>query len=489
MSTCEPWRFLRKQRLSMLAELKPALVITRREVRDQFRDWRILFPIIILTLFFPLLMNITADLVINFVQRYDARIIGDRLIPFLLMIVGFFPISVSLVIALESFVGEKERNSIEPLLSSPLTDWQLYVGKLLASVTPPLTASFIGIAVYLISVYFQVGWIPDFVLLVQILALTTVQALVMVSGAVVISSLATSIRAANLLASFIIIPMALLIQAESIMMFWGRYEILWLVIFGQIIIAAVLIRAGISHFNREELLGREIDTLNFKWIWKTFWSMFVGKARSPLEWYQREISETLKRIRIPLILMTLVLFAAMLTGAGYASTYTLPIELFNTSNLGENFLQGLEVLRFFSLEGVSWVWFHNLRAISLATLFGIFSFGVLGVVILLTPLAMVGYFSAIVAQTGVSPVLFITGFVLPHGILEIPAIILAGAAILHMGATLIAPSNQHTIGEIWLRGFADWVKIMLALVIPLLLGAAALEVFVTPTIAMILLGR
>ena len=46
----------------------------------------------------------------------------------LLMVVGFFPISVSLVIALESFVGEKERHSLEPLLSSPLTDAELYLG-------------------------------------------------------------------------------------------------------------------------------------------------------------------------------------------------------------------------------------------------------------------------------------------------------------------------------------------------------------------------
>ena len=30
----------------------------------------------------------------------------------------------------------------------------------------------------------------------------------------------TSVRAANLLASFIIIPMALLIQAEAMIMFW-----------------------------------------------------------------------------------------------------------------------------------------------------------------------------------------------------------------------------------------------------------------------------
>ena len=52
----------------------------------------------------------------------------------------------------------------------------------------------------------------------------------MVSGAVVVSTQTTSVRAANLLASFIVVPMALLIQGESIVMFWARYDILWWVI-------------------------------------------------------------------------------------------------------------------------------------------------------------------------------------------------------------------------------------------------------------------
>lgn len=136
----------------MNGKMRTALIITRREIRDQFRDWRIIIPIAVLTLIFPAIMNFTADQAVQFVEDYGATIIGDRLIPFLLMIVGFFPISISLVIALESFVGEKERRSIEPLLSTPLSDWQLYVGKLLAVLVPPLLASFLGIAVYLVGV-------------------------------------------------------------------------------------------------------------------------------------------------------------------------------------------------------------------------------------------------------------------------------------------------------------------------------------------------
>ena len=103
----------------MLDDIRSALIITRREVRDQLRDWRIIFPIAILTLIFPFLANFTTGQILGFVQKYGANLLAERFIPFLLMIVGFFPISISLVIALESFAGETERRSIEPLLSSP----------------------------------------------------------------------------------------------------------------------------------------------------------------------------------------------------------------------------------------------------------------------------------------------------------------------------------------------------------------------------------
>jgi uncharacterized membrane protein SpoIIM required for sporulation/ABC-type transport system involved in multi-copper enzyme maturation permease subunit len=465
-----------------------ALLITRREVRDQLRDWRVVFPVLILTLFFPGLMNFTAQRVVSFVQRYGAPIVGERLIPFLLLIVGFFPISVSLVIALESFVGEKERRSIEPLLGSPLSDGQIYLGKLLASLLPPLATAYLGITVYLVGVYKQVGWIAPPMLLTQVIVLTMVQALVMVSGAVVISSQSTSVRSANLLASFIIIPMALLIQAEAMIMFWARYSALWWVIAGQVFIAILLIRTGVAHFNREELLGRELDALNIGWAFRQFRGAFRGKASSIGRWYTQELGGTLRKMALPVVIMTLAFVAALLVGASQAKVFVLPPELLNWKNLDQGFLQGLESMRFFSVSGVGTVWLHNLRAIALATLFGIFSFGVLGVLVLMLPFFMIGYFMASMGSTGLPMTTFLAATVIPHGILEIPAIILAGAAILRLGATLAAPAKDKTIGEAWLAALADWAKVMLSLVLPLLLGAAVLEVLVTPRIAVWLLG-
>ena len=473
-------------------DFQKAFIITKREIRDQFRDWRIIAPIFILTVFFPGLMNFTAEQSVEFVAKYGADIIADRLIPFLLMVVGFFPISVSLVIALESFVGEKERRSIEPLLSSPLTDVQLYLGKLLAVVLPPLGASFLGILVYLIGVYRQVGWVPDTTLLIQVVALAAVQSLVMVSGAVVISSQTTSVRAANLLASFIIIPMALLLVGESMIMFWARYQVLWWAIIGQVIIAGLLIRTGIAHFNREELLGRELDTLNLQWAWRVFKTAFIGEPGTPWMWWRKNVWGTLRALAWPILLSVLITVAGTLIGSSQAEIFSIPAEILDWENLERGFVTGIEevgTIRFFSIRGAGAIFAHNLRAITLASLLGIFSFGVFGVIVLALPFSLIGYFTAIAGQTGLSPQTFLVGFVLPHGVLEIPAILLTGALIIRLGLTMVTPNKEHTIGEAWIRALADWTRIILLVVLPLLLAAAFLEVYVTPWVAMELFSR
>ena len=173
------------------------------------RDWRIIVPLAILTLAFPLLMNEVARQAVAFFARFGTTLIADRLVPFSILIIGFFPITISLVVALESFVGEKERGTIEPLLNAPLKDWHLYCGKLLVGIVSPLTASYISIGLYLLMVSQQRLHLPEASTLLLLITLTTVHALLMVSAALVISVQSTSIRAANLLASFVIIPVAL----------------------------------------------------------------------------------------------------------------------------------------------------------------------------------------------------------------------------------------------------------------------------------------
>ena len=243
----------------MKDSLRPVWLISKRELRDQLRDWRILSPLLVLTVGFPFLMNAFAQQAVQFANQYGGNLIVDRLVPFSILIIGFFPLTISLLGALESFVGEKERGTIEPLLGTPLADWQLYLGKLLVGVVTPLVSSLLAIGIYLAVVSRQNLDMPDASVFVQLFLLTIAHAVLMVSAAIMFSIQSTSVKAANLMASFIIIPVAILMQGESALLFWGNSQVLWLAVVAVLIMAGLLVRLGLAHFQREYLLGREID--------------------------------------------------------------------------------------------------------------------------------------------------------------------------------------------------------------------------------------
>ncbi len=478
--------------------LRLVLVLIRREVHDTLRDWRMVAPILVLTLFFPALMSFVANMALSWVARYGAPIVGDRLMPFLLMVVGFFPISFSLVIALETFVGEKERNSLEPLLATPLSDAQLYLGKTLAAMIPPLLAAYAGIGVYLVGLYVFEGWAPPPELLALVVVLTTAEGLVMVSGAVIISSQTTSARAANLLASFIIIPVAFLMQGEAIIMFWANYDVLWWIVLFLVVVDAVLVRMGIHLFSREFLLGQEIDQLNVSFIWRTFWrhmrwrAWFFGLDPDALprwlRWvgavgglYRYHVPAVLRRSRLAILTVVIALALSTLVGFNYAARYPLPgvLELDQVSLEAFADLPAVDWLPTFSVWGVL---ANNIRALVVAALLAIFSFGTLAIALLMAPLAIIFFFVMQAAYAGYSPLIFFGAFVLPHGVFELPAAVIATALAVRLGATFISPPEGMSVGEGWLWALADFVKVFIAVVMPLLVIAAVVEVHVTPAV-------
>src|SRR5439155_23586391 len=137
---------------------------------------RLMLRIFALTLVFLMLAQGMTGLFTNFFVNAGASHLLHNFLPLLTMILGFFPVSISLVIALETFVGEKERRSLEPLLSTPLTNTELYIGKTLAAMIPPLLASYIGMGIYLGGLIFGAQqWRPEPELISQIMILTTAQ--------------------------------------------------------------------------------------------------------------------------------------------------------------------------------------------------------------------------------------------------------------------------------------------------------------------------
>src|ERR1044072_5210888 len=178
----------------MRHNLSAIWMVARREVMGQFRGWRIVVAMFILATLFPFIADDTTRQAVNFMNRFGGSLILDHLIPFVVLVIVFFPLSFTLVVALESFVGEKERGTIEPLLSSPLDDKHLYLGKLLVGITTPLVFSYVSIGIYLILAARREVEFPSAYMLTLIFLLTFAHAVLMVSSAIVISVQATTIR-------------------------------------------------------------------------------------------------------------------------------------------------------------------------------------------------------------------------------------------------------------------------------------------------------
>ncbi len=468
----------------MQHNLSAIWMVARREFTDQFRDWRIVVPMLLLVTLFPFIADDTTRQAVNFMNRYGGDLILDNLIPFVVLVIGFFPLSFTLVVALESFVGEKERGTIEPLLSSPLEDSHMYLGKLLVGITTPLVFSFVSIAIYLVLVSRRDVEFPTAYMLTLIFLLTAAHAVLMVSSAIVISVQATTIRSANLLASFVVVPVAFLLQGETILIFWGNEDVLWYAIAGVALLATLLVRLGLSHFRREYLLGREIDTLNFKQIGRTFRGRFKGEATSVRDWYLHELPVTVQQLRQPLIIIIgLALLAGLLSYSwvitnvpGYIQLT--PERVFEFRTFIADNLTNLDTLGERLPAPV--LFYHNARTTIVFLLLGLVSFGTLGLALFIGNIALVGGVMGAAQLVGYSPLLAFAAGILPHGIFELTAIFLATAAMLKVGAQLVTPQPDKSLGESLLISLADWFRIFIGVVLPLLAIAALIEIYITP---------
>jgi uncharacterized membrane protein SpoIIM required for sporulation len=470
----------------MRRNLSAIWMVAQREFIDQFRDWRIVVPMFLLVTLFPFIADDTTRQAVSFMNRFGGSLILDNLIPFVVLVIGFFPLSFTLVVALESFVGEKERGTIEPLLSSPMDDSHMYLGKLLVGISTPLVFSFASIVIYLILVARRDVTFPGAYMLTLIFLLTFAHAVLMVSSAIVISVQATTIRAANLLASFVVVPVAFLLQGETILIFWGNEDVLWFAILGVTLLATLLVRLGLSHFRREYLLGREIDTINLKWIGQTFRNRFRGQATSVLDWYLTELPVTLRQLRQPLMIV-LVLGIVTVIASYVWVIINVPAYIdLSPERIGE--FRTLIADNLTNLDSLGKrlpapvLFYHNARTTVAFLLLGLVSFGTLGLTLFIGNIALVGGVMGAAQLVGYSPLLAFGAGVLPHGIFELSAIFLATAAMLKVGAQLVTPQPDKSLGETLLITLADWLRVFVGIVVPFLAIAAVIEIYLTPVL-------
>lgn len=322
----------------------------------------------------------------------------------------------------------------------------------------------------------------------QALVLTLCEALVMVAGAVVVSSNATSVKAANLLASFIIVPMGLVLLGIGFAMFWANYNVLWWVVAGLITVTVLLMRMGLALFNREHLLTRRIERVDLRGMLRRFYELFVhrpGVEDTPFSLgriYRRDLGLICREAKLAFASTLVLALAGVLIGVALAFKYPLPPFYFDLSTVNFDELKHVD-LGFLPPLRTEALFFYNLRSVTLSSLLSLITLGVMPALLALVNLGQVGFFIGEAWLTGHNPLHFAIAFILPHGIFEIPAAIFAAAVALRLGAVPVSPEAKDNFRDALLLALADWLKVLLFVTLPLLLVAAFVEANITPLIA------
>lgn len=172
------------------------------------------------------------------------------------------PLMFSAVVGADSFVGERERKTLESLLYAPTTDLELFLGKVLAAVIPAIVLSWLTYFVYIIVVniasydLFHRIWFPLPAWWPMMFWLTPALALLGISATVLISSrVNTFMEAYQLSGSLVVIVLGLVVGQISGVLFLGVGTVILLGV-GIWIVDALLIHLGIRNFKRSSLIAR-----------------------------------------------------------------------------------------------------------------------------------------------------------------------------------------------------------------------------------------
>ena len=210
-----------------------------------------------------LLANMPASLKVIFdgkslEQMFVIYMMGFMLAPMFLIM----PLMFSSVIGSDSFVGERERKTMEALLYAPVTDMELFLGKVLASLIPAISLSWLTYLVNMVVVnvasypLFGRIWFPLATWWPLMFWLTPALAVLGISATVLISSRTkTFMEAYQMSGSLVVLVLALIIGQVSGVLFLGVATEMVIGLFIWLV-DALLIYLSVSRFSRTALIAK-----------------------------------------------------------------------------------------------------------------------------------------------------------------------------------------------------------------------------------------
>lgn len=172
------------------------------------------------------------------------------------------PLMLASIIAAESFVGEKERKTLEALLYTPATDLELFMGKVIAAFLPAVLFAWINFAIYTVTANAAAWgvmhriWFPTDIWWVLMIWVAPVIALMGISAMVLISTRVSTFMEANQAAGALVLVVVLLMMGQVFGLLFLSPPVLFLFGAGVLLLDLILIRIGVRLFNRSDLIAR-----------------------------------------------------------------------------------------------------------------------------------------------------------------------------------------------------------------------------------------
>ncbi|UCH03803.1 MAG: ABC transporter permease subunit [Candidatus Thorarchaeota archaeon] len=176
--------------------LRKSMLVARADLRMAMKVKMVKYGLIIMSAMAPIMLIGLVLLLALSAPAVAAPVIA-MLDPMISPVIGIMVIVPASMISANALVGEKEQNTLEPLLCTPLTDRELLIGKVLSSFIPTITlllgsviVTEIATNIILTSVGAEVILFPGvsslFLLLVAgpILIAAVVSVMVLISGKV-----------------------------------------------------------------------------------------------------------------------------------------------------------------------------------------------------------------------------------------------------------------------------------------------------------------
>ncbi len=179
-----------------------------------------------------------------------------------MMLFMLIPVAIPVTMASYSIVGEKTTRSLEPLLATPITTFELLVGKCLATVIPAALATFAAFGLFaggswlliankaLLSALLDARW------LVAIFVVGPLLAVLAVTFALMVSSRVNDPRVAEQISMVIIVPVLGGFFGQMAGLFVLNTLVISIVAFVMLALDVLMVYLATRAFQREQILTR-----------------------------------------------------------------------------------------------------------------------------------------------------------------------------------------------------------------------------------------